>query len=62
MSKKYLKCENCGEVFDMDDAIPRPAYVDNSGIPAWYEPLCPYCRCDELEDAEDPDAEEEENK
>ena len=54
-----LKCGNCGEICRPWDLVDRPEYVDDSGIPAFYTPVCPYCGNDELEDYDEEEDEDE---
>ncbi len=59
---QMLRCEHCGEIFDLDDCDRRKEYVDDSGRMAYVTPLCPFCGSDELEDYEEPEEEEEDEE
>lgn len=45
-----MKCSNCGEVFDEDEAVKIPEYVDDSRIIAFYSFACPFCMSDDVDD------------
>lgn len=47
-----IKCNRCGEVFDEDEALRIPQFVDDSGIVAFHTLACPFCLADE-EDLDD---------
>lgn len=57
---QFLRCERCGEIFDLEDCHFRKEYVDDSGYIAYKTPLCPYCGSESLEDYYDIGEEEEE--
>lgn len=60
MSK--LICNDCGEIFDEDEAEERHEYVSEFwGSPAYQDILvCPCCGSDDLEDYEEDEEEPEE--
>lgn len=61
------KCENCNEVFDESDADKvHTTYESEYGVSGEFASstpysylVCPYCKCDELEEYEDEEEDEE---
>ena len=57
-----LRCYDCGEIFDEDDADSRSDFVGEFwGSPAYDTvAICPFCNSDELEEYEEKAEEDEE--
>lgn len=45
-----MRCEDCKEIFEDDEAVYIAEYVDDSNRPAFYTPKCPYCGSEDVED------------
>lgn len=52
------KCEDCG--LDFNEPLWLPRYVDDSGISAFSDPVCPFCYSDDIEEVIDIGEDEEE--
>ena len=44
----WLKCEDCGEVFKVDDAARRPPRLEDGLLPWDSVTVCPYCGSEEV--------------
>ena len=56
---RYI-CASCQLDFNEPEWVNE--YVDDSGIPAFQTPVCPYCRSEDILEEEDVDEEEEDEE